>query len=220
MNALITLVVLALIATFATAIKRVPADQVHSLYRRGKPYRLLQPGTHMALPLIDRVEHRINLSGQVLRFEEPLADAHDVLESLPGGLDGELTERGRSLSGGQRQRVALARALLTDPEFLVLVEPTSAVDAHTEARIAARLADARRGRATLVVSASPVVLEHVDEVQLVEDGRLVARGRHEELLSGAAGARVAERYGRIVGRRLDDENATAARGADLTGGAP
>ena len=78
MNALITLVVLALIATFVAAIKRVPADQVHSLYRRGKPYRLLQPGTHMSLPLIDRVEHRINLSGQVLRFEELLADAHDV----------------------------------------------------------------------------------------------------------------------------------------------
>lgn len=78
MNALITLVVLALIAMFATAIKRVPADQVHSLYRRGRPYRLLQPGTHMALPLIDRVEHRIDLSGQVLRFEELLPNAHDV----------------------------------------------------------------------------------------------------------------------------------------------
>ncbi|WP_267225651.1 SPFH domain-containing protein [Dyella silvae] len=78
MNALITLIVLALIAMFATAIKRVPADQVHSLYRRGRPYRLLQPGTHMALPLIDRVEHRIDLSGQVLRFEELLPNAHDV----------------------------------------------------------------------------------------------------------------------------------------------
>ncbi|MGO1341707.1 MAG: ABC transporter transmembrane domain-containing protein, partial [Cellulosimicrobium funkei] len=65
------------------------------------------------------------------------ADAHDVLDSVPDGLAGELPEKGRSLSGGQRQRVALARALLTDPEILVLVEPTSAVDAHTEARIAA-----------------------------------------------------------------------------------
>jgi regulator of protease activity HflC (stomatin/prohibitin superfamily) len=78
MNALITLIVLALIAIFVAAVKRVPADQVYSLYRRGKPYRLLQPGTHMALPLIDHVEHRIDLSGQVLRFEEPLPDAHDV----------------------------------------------------------------------------------------------------------------------------------------------
>lgn len=78
MNALITLVVLALIAMFATAIKRVPADQVHSLYRRGKPYRLLQPGVHMTLPLVDHVEHHINLGGQVLRFQEPLPNAHDV----------------------------------------------------------------------------------------------------------------------------------------------
>jgi len=134
-----------------------------------------------------------------------LADAHDVLDSVPDGLKGELPEKGRSLSGGQRQRVALARALLVDPEVLVLVEPTSAVDAHTEARIAARLAGARRGRSTLVVTASPLVLEHVDEVQLVADGRLVARGTHDELLDGAAGARVAAAYRRIVGRRMDDE---------------
>jgi ABC-type multidrug transport system fused ATPase/permease subunit len=134
-----------------------------------------------------------------------LADAHDVLDSVPDGLDGELPEKGRSLSGGQRQRVALARALLTDPEILVLVEPTSAVDAHTEARIAARLADARRGRTTLVVTASPLVLDHVDEVQLVQDGVLVARGTHAALLDGAAGPEVAARYRAVVGRQLDDD---------------
>jgi len=136
-----------------------------------------------------------------------LADAQDVLDSVPGGLGGELPEKGRSLSGGQRQRVALARALLLDPEILVLVEPTSAVDAHTEARIAARLADARRGRTTLVVTASPLVLDHVDEVQLVEDGRLVARGEHAELLDGAAGPDVTETYRRVVGRQLQDDEA-------------
>ncbi|UJP39720.1 ABC transporter ATP-binding protein [Cellulomonas palmilytica] len=131
-----------------------------------------------------------------------LADAHDVLDSVPDGLDGELPEKGRSLSGGQRQRVALARALLLDPEILLLVEPTSAVDAHTEARIAARLADARRGRATLVVTASPLVLDHVDEVQLLVDGRVVATGTHAELLarSDARG----EAYRRVVGRGLDE----------------
>ena len=138
-----------------------------------------------------------------------LADAHDVLDSVPGGLEGELSEKGRSLSGGQRQRVALARALLLDPEILVLVEPTSAVDAHTEARIAARLADARRGRTTLVVTASPLVLDHVDEVQLVEDGRVVARGAHAELLDGGD---VAGTYRRVVGRQLQDDET-------MTGGA-
>lgn len=131
-----------------------------------------------------------------------LADAHDVLDSVPDGLDGELPEKGRSLSGGQRQRVALARALLVDPEILVLVEPTSAVDAHTEARIAARLAESRKGRTTLVVTASPLVLDHVDEVLLVRDGELVARGGHAELLEHADHGQA---YRRVVGRHLDDE---------------
>ena len=64
---------------------------------------------------------------------------------MPGGWQGVIDERGRGLSGGQRQRLVLARALAADPEILVLVEPTSAVDAHTEAMIAARLAEHRRG---------------------------------------------------------------------------
>ena len=68
-----------------------------------------------------------------------VTSASDALDALEHGMDGELEERGRALSGGQRQRVALARALLRDPEVLVLIEPTSAVDAHTEARIAERL---------------------------------------------------------------------------------
>ncbi len=137
------------------------------------------------------------------------ADAHDVLDSVPDGLAGELPEKGRSLSGGQRQRVALARALLTESEVLVLVEPTSAVDAHTEARIAASLADARRGRTTLVVTASPLVLEHVDEVLLLEGGRVTARGTHRDLVdrahaSGTAPDDDAARYLRVVGRSLDE----------------
>lgn len=111
-----------------------------------------------------------------------IADAADVLASVPGGLDGHVTEKGRSLSGGQRQRLALARALLTDPEVLVLVEPTSAVDAHTEARIAARLRDARAGRTTVLVTASPLVLDTVDHVLLLDAGRVVAEGRHRDLL--------------------------------------
>ncbi|WP_029289667.1 ABC transporter ATP-binding protein [Cellulomonas sp. HZM] len=131
-----------------------------------------------------------------------LADAHDVVDSTPDGFAGELPEKGRSLSGGQRQRVALARALLIDPEILLLVEPTSAVDAHTEARIASRLVDARRGRTTLVVTASPLVLDHVDEVQFLLDGQVVARGPHTELL--AADEAWASAYLSVVGRRLDE----------------
>jgi regulator of protease activity HflC (stomatin/prohibitin superfamily) len=73
---LLLIVLLGLIA--ASAIQRVPQGQVYSLYRRGKPLRLLAPGTHWRLPLLERVAHRIDLGGRVLRFEEPLADAHDV----------------------------------------------------------------------------------------------------------------------------------------------
>ena len=111
-----------------------------------------------------------------------VADARDVLDQLPAGLDAPVDERGRSFSGGQRQRLVLARALLSGAELLVLVEPTSAVDAHTEARIAERLKEARAGSTTVVVTTSPLVLDRADRVVLVEGGRVVAVGRHRELL--------------------------------------
>jgi ABC-type multidrug transport system fused ATPase/permease subunit len=111
-----------------------------------------------------------------------VAAAEDVLDALPEGLDTPVDERGRSFSGGQRQRLVLARALLSGAELLVLVEPTSAVDAHTEARIAQRLQEARSGRTTVVVTTSPLVLDRADRVALIEDGRVVAEGGHRELL--------------------------------------
>ena len=110
------------------------------------------------------------------------ASADDILEALPDGLDSLVAERGRSFSGGQRQRLVLARALTSDPEILVLVEPTSAVDAHTEARIASRLRAQRTGRTTIVVSSSPLVLDAVDEVAFLRNGRVIATGRHGDLL--------------------------------------
>lgn len=111
-----------------------------------------------------------------------VASGEDVLEALPNGLDSRVEERGRSFSGGQRQRLALARALLADPDVLVLVEPTSAVDAHTEARIAGRLAEHRLGRTTVVATASPLLLDHADHVAYVESGHIVAEGSHHELM--------------------------------------
>jgi ABC-type multidrug transport system fused ATPase/permease subunit len=115
-----------------------------------------------------------------------VANAEDILESLPGGLDAEIDERGRSFSGGQRQRIVLARSLLSRAPVLVLVEPTSAVDAHTETRIARRLRSARAGRATVAVTTSPLVLDLADRVVLVRDGRVVDEGPHRELLRRSA----------------------------------
>jgi ABC-type multidrug transport system fused ATPase/permease subunit len=106
----------------------------------------------------------------------------DILESLPDGLDTVVAERGRTFSGGQRQRLVLTRVLTLDPEILVLVEPTSAVDAHTEARIAARLRDHRAGRTTVVTTSSPLMLDAMDEVAFLRDGRVVSTGRHQDLL--------------------------------------
>ena len=117
------------------------------------------------------------------------ASTDDILEALPDGLDTVVAERGRTFSGGQRQRLVLARALAGDPEILVLVEPTSAVDAHTEARIAARLRGHREGRTTVVVTSSPLVLDAVDEVAFLRGGRVVATGTHRDLLENDAGYR-------------------------------
>ena len=113
------------------------------------------------------------------------AAAHDVVDAVPGGLSGHLAARGRTLSGGQAQRLRLARALLADPEVLVLVEPTSAVDAHTEARIATGLRAARRNRTTVVVSNSPLLLDLADRVLFLRDGRIDAEGTHAELLAAS-----------------------------------
>ena len=125
---------------------------------------------------------RIDGDDEEIHTAIAVANAEDVIDALPEGLDAFVDERGRSFSGGQRQRLVLARALLSDAETLVLVEPTSAVDAHTEARIARRLREAREGKTTVIITASPLMLDQTDHVFFVEDGRVVAEGTHRELL--------------------------------------
>jgi ABC-type multidrug transport system fused ATPase/permease subunit len=148
--------------------------------------RILVSDTGTAL-FAGRLADRLDVTGRA-RAEGLLdralhtASSDDILEALPEGLDTVVTERGRSFSGGQRQRLVLARVLTVDPEILVLVEPTSAVDAHTEARIASRLRDHRAGRTTVVTTSSPLMLAAVDEVAFLVDGVVRASGTHADLL--------------------------------------
>lgn len=136
--------------------------------------------------LADRIDERATGDVERALFT---ASAQDILEALPEGLEAIVTERGRSFSGGQRQRLVLARALAADPEILVLVEPTSAVDAHTEARIAARLHAHRAGRTTVVTTLSPLLLDAVDEVAFLVGGKVTAVGTHADLLARHAAYR-------------------------------
>ncbi|MFE9707402.1 ABC transporter transmembrane domain-containing protein [Streptomyces sp. NPDC005930] len=110
------------------------------------------------------------------------AAAEDIVRALPDGLKTQVAAQGRDLSGGQRQRIRLARALLTDPEVLLAAEPTSALDAHTEATVADRLKQARRGRTTVLAATSPLLLARADVVHHLVDGKVAATGTHRELL--------------------------------------
>ncbi len=127
------------------------------------------------------------------------ASAEDVIEALPQGMDTPVAARARTLSGGQRQRIRLARALLAEPEVLILIDPTSAVDAHTEARIAQRLREHRAGLTTVVMATSPLLLGRADIVAHVRDNTVVAVGTHAELTETDDG------YRALVSRDADIE---------------
>ena len=164
-----------------TPLDRLPLEVVRRRVLVSEPDPLIFSGT-----LRSELDPWSRASDDEILAALELAAAEDVIAALPDGLDELVDERGRSFSGGQRQRLVLARALLGNPEILVLVEPTSAVDAHTEARIATQLHDARAGRTTVVVTTSPLVLDRADTVVLIAEGRVRATGTHRELLRSNA----------------------------------
>jgi ATP-binding cassette subfamily B protein len=149
--------------------------------------------------------------GDNIAYARPEADEADILaaagraglaeliDGLPDGLDTLVGERGLTLSGGQRQRVAIARALLAEPRILILDDATSSVDATTESRIKAALSEVMEGRTTFVVAHRLSTIALADEVVVLEDGQVAARGSHEELLESS------ELYREIAVRGLPDQ---------------
>jgi ATP-binding cassette, subfamily B, bacterial len=123
-----------------------------------------------------------------------LAGAHEFIEHLPDGYETEIGERGFSLSGGQRQRIAIARAILADPRVLILDDATSAVDPTKEHEIRDALGEVMKGRTTIVIAHRPATIALADRVVLLDRGRIVAAGTHDELLATSA------RYREVLAR--------------------
>ena len=131
--------------------------------------------------MVRRVIHHSSL--QQIKAAAKEAFALDFIEKLPEGFDSYLGEQGVRLSGGQRQRIAIARAILKDPSILLLDEATSALDANSEQKVQEALKRLMQGRTTLIIAHRLATIMHADRILLIDNGRLVAEGSHQKLLS-------------------------------------
>jgi ATP-binding cassette subfamily B protein len=153
-----------------------------------------------------------------------LAQAADFIDELPEGYDTVIGERGITLSGGQRQRLAIARALLVDPRILILDDATASVDATTEARIRLGLRQAMKGRTTIIIAHRLSTLALADELVVLDRGRVVARGTHDDLLEHSPVYREIYEHGllerefaeRVEARAEATETEEAAEAAEAT----
>jgi ATP-binding cassette subfamily B protein len=161
---------------------------------------------------IDTIRENIRY-GRVDATDEEVVEAakvariHDFIMTLPEGYDTWVGERGVTLSGGQKQRIAIARTLLLDPRILVFDDSTSSVDMHTEYLIQQALADLMRGRTTFVIAQRLRTVQRADQILVLKGGRIVERGRHEELLA------VDGLYRSIYDLELRDQEEAFARAA-------
>ncbi|GGB58993.1 ATP-binding cassette domain-containing protein [Virgibacillus dakarensis] len=135
------------------------------------------------------------------------AQAHDFIMEMPKGYDTLLGERGMGLSGGQKQRIAIARAICINPSILVLDDATSAVDMETEFKIQKALKEVMRGRTTFIIAHRISSLKHADEILVLEDGEIVERGKHDELITNHGP------YQRIYDIQYQDREAIMNRAA-------
>ncbi|TDD59463.1 ABC transporter ATP-binding protein [Kribbella antibiotica] len=134
----------------------------------------------------DVIAGRLEPDDDRIRHALKVAVAEDIVEALPDGLDSSIAAGGSDLSGGQRQRIRLARAVYAVPDVLLAVDPTSAVDANTEAAMIDRIREARRDTTTVITTTSPLVLDRADEVIVLVDGKLSSVGTHADLLHSDA----------------------------------
>jgi ATP-binding cassette subfamily B protein len=137
------------------------------------------------------------------------AQADEFIERLPDGYETVIGERGITLSGGQRQRIAIARALAVDPRILILDDATASVDATTEARIRVGLREAMRGRTTLIIAHRLSTIALADEIVVLDQGRIAARGTHEHLIESSPVYREIYEHGLLEQQFVD---AVEARG--------
>lgn len=143
-----------------------------------------QSPTIFAASAMDNIRYgRLDASDDEVRRAAASAEADDFLDALPEGFASELGERGTRLSGGQQQRVAIARALLKDAPVLLLDEATSALDAQSERAVQHALENLMAGRTTLVVAHRLATVLKADRIVVMDAGRIVAEGTHQQLLA-------------------------------------
>ncbi len=187
-------------STVFELIQRFYDPQDGHIEYSGTDIRLLEPKTLRAqIAVVAQqptlfsadVMHNIRYGKPDASTEEVIAaaksaNAHEFIESLPEGYGSFLGENGVRLSGGQKQRIAIARAILKDPKILLLDEATSALDAQSERRVQQALEHLMQNRTTIIIAHRLATIREADSIAVMEDGRLVAQGSHNELLEESA----------------------------------